>query len=109
MQEFAESEILLIGPDGETRPVRLNASPFVMGRSETVNLPMPGDTMLSRQHCAFEWNGGGWTVRDLGSKNGTTVNGQNLMREHRLAPGDRIVAGRQIIEFEAKKGTQPKI
>ncbi|MBI2686192.1 MAG: SpoIIE family protein phosphatase [Acidobacteria bacterium] len=109
MPEIAESEILLTGPDGASRPVRLDTSPFVMGRSESVNLPMPGDTMLSRQHCSFEWTGDGWIVRDLGSKNGTTVNGQNLVREHRLAPGDRIVAGRQIIEFEGKKGTQPKI
>ncbi len=103
MPEFVETEILLIGPEGESRPVRLTASPFVMGRSESVNLPMPGDTMLSRQHCAFEWNNGAWIVRDLGSKNGTTVNGQNLIREHRLSPGDRIVAGRQILEFEVHK------
>ncbi|MFN0102037.1 MAG: SpoIIE family protein phosphatase [Bryobacteraceae bacterium] len=108
MPEFVETEILLIGPDGDSRPVRLNASPFIMGRSETVNLPMPGDTMLSRQHCAFEWNAGTWVIRDLGSKNGTTVNSQNLFREHRLVPGDRIVAGRQIMEFEVHKGTLPK-
>jgi phosphoserine phosphatase RsbU/P len=108
MPEFTETEILLIAPDGGAKPVQLTASPFVMGRSEAVNLPMPGDTMLSRQHCAFEWTDGGWTVRDLGSKNGTTVNGQVLMREHRLAPGDRIVAGRQIIEFGAGRPAAPK-
>lgn len=79
-----------------------------MGRSETVNLPMPGDTMLSRQHCAFEWSNGSWVIRDLGSKNGTTVNGQPLVREHRLAPGDRVVAGRQVLEFETVKGTTAK-
>jgi serine phosphatase RsbU (regulator of sigma subunit) len=103
MPEFVESEIVLIGPEGDSRPIRLNASPFVMGRSESVHLPMPGDTMLSRQHCAFEWAGDGWVVRDLGSKNGTTVNGQNLLREHRLSPGDRIVAGRQVMEFERNR------
>lgn len=79
-----------------------------MGRSEVVSLPMPSDTMLSRQHCSFEWNAGAWIVRDLGSKNGTTVNGNNLIREHRLFPGDRIVAGRQILEFEVNKTTSPK-
>ncbi|MBL8238172.1 MAG: SpoIIE family protein phosphatase [Bryobacterales bacterium] len=108
MTEFVETEILLIGPDGAPRPIRLNASPFIMGRSETVNLPMPGDTMLSRQHCAFEWTAGAWVIRDLGSKNGTTVNGQPLVREHRLFSGDRIVAGRQVLEFEVNKGTLPK-
>lgn len=108
MPEFVETEILLTGPDGASRPVRLNASPFVMGRSEVVSLPMPGDTMLSRQHCAFEWSNNAWVIRDLGSKNGTTVNGNNLIREHRLYPGDRIVAGRQILEFEVHKTTQPK-
>ena len=108
MPDFIETDVLLIGPDGESHPVRLNASPFIMGRSESVHLPMPGDTMLSRQHCAFEWNGGGWVIRDMGSKNGTTVNGQNLMREHRLSPGDRIVAGRQILEFEVHAAKQTK-
>ena len=108
MPEFVETEILLIGPDGESRPVRLDASPFIMGRSEVVSLPMPADTMLSRQHCAFEWNAGAWVIRDLGSKNGTTVNGNGLIREHRLFPGDRIAAGRQILEFEVHKLTQPK-
>jgi len=80
MPEFVETEILLTGPDGESRPVRLNASPFVMGRSDVVSLPMPGDTMLSRQHCAFEWSNNAWVIRDLGSKNGTTVNGNSLIR-----------------------------
>ena len=108
MPEFVETEILLTGPDGESLPIRLNASPFIMGRSEVVSLPMPSDTMLSRQHCSFEWNAGAWIVRDLGSKNGTTVNGNNLIREHRLFPGDRIVAGRQILEFEVNKTTSPK-
>lgn len=81
----------------------MTTSPFILGRSETVNLPMPGDTMLSRQHCAFAWSDGGWVIRDLGSKNGTTVNGHGLAHEHRLSPGDRIVAGRQILEFEVHK------
>lgn len=108
MPEIVESDILLIGPDGESRPIRLTASPYIMGRSESVNLPMPGDTMLSRQHCSFEWAGDAWIVRDMGSKNGTTVNGLNLIREHRLSPGDRIVAGRQIIEFESQKAGSTK-
>ena len=108
MPEIVESDILLIGPDGESRPIRLTTSPYIMGRSESVNLPMPGDTMLSRQHCAFEWTGDAWIIRDMGSKNGTTVNGLNLIREHRLSPGDRIVAGRQIIEFESRKAPSAK-
>ena len=48
MPEIVESDILLIGPDGESRPIRLTTSPYIMGRSESVNLPMPGDTLLSR-------------------------------------------------------------
>lgn len=108
MPEFIETEILLTGPDGDSRPIRLDTSPFIMGRSEVVGLPMPSDTMLSRQHCAFEWNAGGWIVKDLGSKNGTTVNGNNLIRDHRLFPGDRVVAGRQILEFEVVRSTDAK-
>lgn len=103
MPEIIPAEVLLTGPDGDPCKIRLDHSPFILGRSETVQLSMPGDTMLSRQHCAFEWNGSAWHVRDMGSKNGTSINGQPLVREHLLVPGDVVVAGRQQIEYEVGK------
>lgn len=93
------------GPEGDARTVRLQESPYIVGRSETVQLSLPEDTMLSRQHLAFEWTGTGWQVRDLGSKNGTSVNGVSLVREKPLEPGDKIVAGRLVMEYERGRAT----
>jgi pSer/pThr/pTyr-binding forkhead associated (FHA) protein len=107
MPEIVPAELFLTGPDGESGSIRIVSSPFVIGRTESAHLARPSDTMLSRQHCAIEWNGDGWHVRDLNSKNGTTLNGQPLTKETRLNPGDRIVAGRQILEFERSLPSAP--
>jgi hypothetical protein len=48
----------------------------------------------SHEHAAIEWSGGHWRVRDLGSKNGTTVNGRACSTEwHELVAGDRLAFG----------------
>ncbi|MBM3783427.1 MAG: FHA domain-containing protein [Acidobacteria bacterium] len=106
MAEIIPAEVLLTGPDQAPSKIRLDASPFIIGRAETVQLSMPSDTMLSRQHCAFEWTGSYWQVRDLGSKNGTAINGQPLIREHKLLPGDMVVLGRHTLEFEKSKAAE---
>src|SRR5512133_1957364 len=42
------------------------------------------DPKVSRSHAALEWNGTGFTLRDLGSVNGTFVNEQRLIEANRL-------------------------
>jgi phosphoserine phosphatase RsbU/P len=108
MADLLPAEMTVHGPEGDLRTVRLVESPFVVGRSESVHLSLPEDTMLSRQHLAFEWTGSGWQVRDLGSKNGTSVNGVSLVREKALTPGDKIVAGRLVLEYEKGKAPLPR-
>src|SRR5438045_49756 len=57
---------------------------IVIGRSATCWLQLP-DPLVSRQHCLLDM-GGEWVwVRDLGSLNGTFVNGQNIGRRLRDA------------------------
>ncbi len=75
----------------------------MVGRSDSAALSLPDDTMLSRLHFALEFLDNRWTVRDLGSKNGTAVNGQVLTQAQPLAPGDTITAGRLVITFEPHK------
>lgn len=73
----------------------------VLGRSRSADLTL-NDTQVSAQHAAVRWTREGWTVRDLGSRNGTTVNGQALATgtQHMLGVGDRIVlAGRCAFVF----------
>src|SRR5262245_19148661 len=49
---------------------------------------------VSRVHAVFERLGDTWCVRDLGSRNGTFVNGERIMGERALHPGDEVVLGR---------------
>jgi pSer/pThr/pTyr-binding forkhead associated (FHA) protein len=49
---------------------------------------------VSRVHAVFERFGDTWCVRDLGSRNGTFVNGERIIGERALHSGDEIVLGR---------------
>lgn len=75
-----------------------------VGRSAGNELSFPEDPRLSRNHLVFERRGGLWTVRDLGSKNGTFVNEHRISSEHPLTVGDVVMAGElsmRLAEVEA--------
>jgi len=91
-------ELLIQCPDGQMRTVPL-AGRLTLGRSSAADLCFPEDAGLSRQHFAFEPEGQGWTVEDLGSKNGTFVNRIQLKGKLLLQPGDRIAAGHLTIVY----------
>ena len=58
------------------------------------------DTNVSRQHAEIRPEGDGFVLSDLGSTNGTKVNGARITR-HRLVDGDRITLGSTVVEFRA--------
>ena len=58
------------------------------------------DSNVSRQHAEIRPEGDGFVLADLGSTNGTKVNGARITR-HRLVDGDRIIFGATVIEFRA--------
>jgi hypothetical protein len=65
----------------------------MLGRSRTCQLRLPGDTTVSRQHCLIELENDGIWVQDLGSLNGTFVNGQKIgQREHQPGADATMVA-----------------
>jgi pSer/pThr/pTyr-binding forkhead associated (FHA) protein len=51
---------------------------FVLGRSRSCGLRLPGDPTVSRQHCLIEVDQGRAWVQDLGSLNGTHINGSKI-------------------------------
>src|SRR5215831_1974905 len=114
-------ELLIHGSDGETKTIPLTGERLAVGRSSAAELCFPDDAGLSRQHFVFEPEGDNWTVRDLGSKNGTYVNNILLKARLVLKPGDRITAGHlaiiyspegqeqgpEVVVFEGSESTSP--
>jgi GAF domain/FHA domain len=71
----------------------LSQTEVVMGRDPAADLTID-DGYLSRQHCAVSIKEGQVIVRDMGSYNGTYVNGQKIHEECFLLPGDVLKVGR---------------
>jgi hypothetical protein len=60
------------------------------------------DAEVSRKHARVSLQAGGYVLEDLGSTNGTFVNGQRLMGPHALRPGETIMFGENVsLSFEA--------
>ncbi len=57
------------------------------------------DPEMSRRHAQVKWQAGGYVLEDLGSTNGTTVNGVRVTGAHSLASGDEIGVGHTVLEF----------
>ncbi|HLK93677.1 MAG TPA: FHA domain-containing protein [Polyangia bacterium] len=72
-----------------------------IGRRPDLELPLP-DRALSAVHARLVREGGGWQIEDLGSTNGTRVDGQRLPPEapRPLAPGARVALGQITFVFE---------
>ncbi len=100
--------IQILSPDGQNRFVPLDADRISLGRSSAAELSFPDDNGLSRQHLAIERDGDGWALRDLGSKNGTMLNGVKVTGRVALQPGDRVAAGHLVLIFDSSSSQATK-
>ena len=64
----------------------------VLGRSRDCDCVL-ADPSVSRRHAQLRRDGARWLLRDLGSRNGTRVNGMRLLDEVEVGPGDRVSFG----------------
>src|SRR5579863_2121336 len=92
-------ELVIRNIDGKNVMVPLDRDRITLGRSSANELCYPDDAGLSRQHLALTHNGDIWQVEDLGSKNGTLLNGKRIDKAAPFKEGDRISAGHLTIEF----------
>jgi len=76
---------------------------FMIGRSEDSQFCLPHDRFFSRHHCLLEIAPPQTFLRDLGSTNGTFVNGLKVETAH-LKNGDRIQGGETVLEVEVSVG-----
>jgi hypothetical protein len=81
--------------------VTLDSHALRVGRSGDNELPIESDEYASAHHARFEPRRDGVYVEDIGSTNGTFVNGIRLTRERRLTPGDVVRIGETDLRFES--------
>ena len=84
--------------DGSRERFPLIKERVTIGRSRESDIFLP-DQWLSRHHAEIRQKTDGHYVVDLGSKNGTLVNGEKLGKEQRLRPGDIITLGEHVLTF----------
>lgn len=87
----------LVLPDGSR--VAISDEPVTIGRLSDCDVPVT-DESVSRRHAEVRRRGSDIVVVDLGSTNGTKVNGAGV-KERQLADGDEITVGSTRLRFEA--------
>ncbi len=79
----------------------LNSSQLTIGRGRQNDIALPNDDYISARHARFEPRQDGVWVQDLGSTNGTYLNGSRLERPRRLTAGDVVRVGDTDLRYEA--------
>jgi pSer/pThr/pTyr-binding forkhead associated (FHA) protein len=92
-----DSDYIELRSGEDTRVVPLEVTELSIGRGADNDLALAKDTAVSRVHAAIRLFAGSWCVRDLGSANGTLVNGQRIQGEKALEPGDEITIGKSTL------------
>jgi FHA domain len=94
--------VVLTSPTLDTgEVVTIDSHALRVGRGADNDLSVDGDEFASSHHARFEPRRDGVYVEDVGSTNGTFVNGIRLTRERRLAPGDVVRIGETDLRFES--------
>jgi hypothetical protein len=87
--------------NGAVLPV---AETIVLGRAEQGTGNLGGDPQMSSQHARIYEHQDWLVVQDLGSTNGTWVNGRRIGEPTYLQPGDKVVVGGTTLEVESASG-----
>jgi DNA-binding NtrC family response regulator/pSer/pThr/pTyr-binding forkhead associated (FHA) protein len=90
--------LLLSGPSAGLRYEVLAEA--TIGRSPSCEIPLPEDDQMSRRHARFAVVDAQVHLTDLGSRNGTVVNGERISGEVVLHPGDRVQVGKTTVLVE---------
>ena len=91
--------LVMFRADGERKSFSIVRDQTTIGRREDCDFRIPlGD--ISRKHCRLMRDDNGLKVEDLGSSNGTYVNGKRVI-ETSLEDGDELRIGATLFRFEA--------
>jgi pSer/pThr/pTyr-binding forkhead associated (FHA) protein len=89
--------LIILTKDRSTRQVYISGRMTTIGRNPSNSLVVDRDR-VSRKHAVIDWNGQQFAIMDVGSRNGTYVNGMRVMRRP-LRNGDTITIGDCSLRF----------
>lgn len=92
------AELKIQTADGSRERFPLSKPRITIGRARSSDVFLP-DQWLSRHHAAIEQRQGSYYLLDLGSKNGTLLNGERVSGDRRLRDGDIITLGEHVLAF----------
>ena len=87
--------------------ISLGGERVTVGKSSTNLVSLNHDSTVSRVHAVLENLGFAWSIRDVGSRNGTYLNGEKISAERVLRSGDELRVGKsRLIFWEVKEGDE---
>ncbi len=98
---------LVLMQAGATTPFPLSGDETVLGRHPDCQIQLESN-MVSRKHARVYREGNGVLVEDLGSGNGTFVNGSRVVQAVPLRNGDRLKIGPVLLRYEDETGSPPR-
>jgi pSer/pThr/pTyr-binding forkhead associated (FHA) protein len=104
-----DSAFLEIRTRGVTAALPLAGDRVTIGKDASNDVALSDDATVSRLHAVLERYAAGWSVRDLGSRNGTIVNGTRIWQDRPLHDRDevRIGAARLIYRCDRRRPAEP--
>ena len=78
----------------------LSHAAMTLGRATDCDIALTADTSISRRQAEITYGAGRHSLRDLGSANGTVINGRRITDPHLLAVGDTIQIGDTTMRYE---------
>ena len=105
---MSTARLIVSQPGRRARSVEVGARAVSIGRRADNAVCLEGDPKVSKYHAVIEPRDGEYWVADLGSSNGTTVNGEPVTSELRLRDGDHIcLGGASTLEFHQPEEQPP--
>ncbi len=92
-QEPSQAYLIIQLGSRWTDVLRLSPEHSILVGRSSENQVVVKDERVSRHHSKFSSQKGGWVVEDLGSRNGTQVNGQTIDQPYKLLGGEEITVG----------------
>lgn len=98
-------KLVISDDEGKTTTVPLVRDEITIGRKEGNTIRLT-DRNVSRRHAKLQKSAGGYVLQDLGSYNGTVINGTRLSDQRALKMGDQIVIGDYKLNIVEENGAQ---